>query len=306
MSGSASVVEWVGRQSSFMRSRKAPGDILEMVDYARPGGEFPAPAFDDLVLHQAQVAGIRVRGDSGGGLFDSTTEKGSFFLAAPNLTHTVCVDGQHRNRSLAFPMAQWRDMLDEVTLGRASIESIGLYRGAFRSPAIESLMRKLWALCEDEGTPSRLLVRAAGCEVFAELFRQGGAAFAPTKGGLGTGAQRRCVELMHARLGDDISLEELAAEARLSAFHFARMFKQTLGVPPRVYLTRLRIEKACELLEQTDLPITDIALAVGYTSNQVLARVFVQHQRRSPSEYRRAVRERASPSGAMADRSSTA
>jgi AraC family transcriptional regulator len=62
-------------------------------------------------------------------------------------------------------------------------------------------------------------------------------------------------------------------------------------VPPRVHLTRLRVEKACELLEQTDLPVTEIAQGVGYSSNQVLARVFLKHRRMSPSDYRRAVRD---------------
>jgi AraC family transcriptional regulator len=77
----------------------------------------------------------------------------------------------------------------------------------------------------------------------------------------------------------------------MSQFHFARMFKQSLGVPPRVYLTRLRVEKAREMLEHTDLPVTQIALEVGYSSNQVLARVFLKHQRMSPTDYRRAVRD---------------
>ncbi|HEV7415817.1 MAG TPA: AraC family transcriptional regulator, partial [Tianweitania sediminis] len=101
----------------------------------------------------------------------------------------------------------------------------------------------------------------------------------------------RCLELMRARLSEDISLDELAAEARLSPFHFARMFKQSVGVPPRVHLTRLRMERTCELLETTDLSITEIAQEVGYSSNQVLARVFVRHQRMSPSDYRQAVRD---------------
>src|SRR5690606_11588841 len=104
-------------------------------------------------------------------------------------------------------------------------------------------------------------------------------------------AQRRSLELMRARLSEDISLDELAAEARLSSFHFARMFKQSLGVPPRVYLTQLRMERACELLEQTDLPVTEIAQEVGYSSNQVLARIFTKHQRMTPTDYRRAVRD---------------
>ncbi len=96
---------------------------------------------------------------------------------------------------------------------------------------------------------------------------------------------------MRARLSEDITLDEIAAEAHLSPFHFARMFKHSLGVPPRVYLTRLRVEKACELLEHTELSVTEIALEVGYSSNQVLARVFTKHQKISPTDYRRAVRD---------------
>jgi AraC family transcriptional regulator len=81
------------------------------------------------------------------------------------------------------------------------------------------------------------------------------------------------------------------------------MFKQSVGVPPRIYLTRLRVEKACELLEQTDLPITAIALEVGYSSNQVLARVFLKHMRLSPSDYRRGVRDPVRPSISLRARS---
>jgi AraC family transcriptional regulator len=69
------------------------------------------------------------------------------------------------------------------------------------------------------------------------------------------------------------------------------MFKQSVGVPPRVHLTRLRLEKACELLETTDLPVTEIANEVGYATNQVLARLFVKHRRMTSSDYRRAVRD---------------
>src|SRR5690606_12277635 len=115
--------------------------------------------------------------------------------------------------------------------------------------------------------------------------------FGQVRGGLAPWAERRCLELMRARLSEDISLDELAAEARLSPFHFARMFKQSVGVPPRVHLTQLRMERASELLETTNLPVTEIAQEVGYSSNQVLARVFTKHRRMSPTDYRRAARD---------------
>ncbi|WP_245582004.1 AraC family transcriptional regulator [Phyllobacterium phragmitis] len=220
-----------------------------------------------------------------------TTPKGTLAVAAPNFATTVINDDSHRLRSLAFPMAQWQGVLDEAADGRFSFDSSCIYGRVFDSPSIRSALRNLWALCEHEGPPSRLLARAAGLEILAELCRLGGAPLATAKGGLAPWAQRRCLELMRARLSEDISLDELAAEARLSPFHFARMFKQSVGVPPRVYLTRLRMEKACELLETTDLPVTEIAQEVGYSSNQVLARVFVKHQRMSPTDYRRAVRD---------------
>jgi AraC family transcriptional regulator len=69
------------------------------------------------------------------------------------------------------------------------------------------------------------------------------------------------------------------------------MFKQSVGVPPRVYLTQLRMERACELLELTELSVTEIAHEVGYSSNQVLARIFHKHHRMTPSDYRRVVRD---------------
>lgn len=181
-------------------------------------------------------------------------------------------------------------MIDEASDGTVTLGDLQLYKGPFTSPAVQSVLRNLWALCDEEGAPSRLLARAAGCELLAELCRLGGAPFSAAKGGLAAGAERRCMDLMRVRLAEDISLDELANEAQLSPFHFARMFKQSVGLPPRAYLTRLRVEKACELLETTDLPVTEIAFEVGYSSNQVLARVFVKHQRMSPTDYRRAVR----------------
>lgn len=125
----------------------------------------------------------------------------------------------------------------------------------------------------------------------AELRRLGVVPFEPVRGGLAPWARRRTVEIMRARLSEDIRIDELAAEARLSLSHFARMFKQTVGVPPRGYLTRLRLERACELLEMSDLSITEIAHEVGYSSNQVFARVFLRHRNMSPSDYRRAFRD---------------
>jgi AraC family transcriptional regulator len=289
----SSSAQWYsqGPFASCVRTMKSPGGILNLAQVHQPAGDVSGPAVPELVLCQDILGGSRVRGDLGAGPFDVTVKKEGSILAAPNFVKKAIVDTSHQIRAFAFPLAQWQGVLDEATDGRFSSDTSCIYGKVLDSPAIRSALRNLWTICEQEGAPSRLLARAAGCEILAEVCRLGGALLAPSKGGLAPWAERRSLELLRARLSDDITLDELAAEAQLSTFHFARMFKQSLGVPPRAYLTRLRLEKACELLEQTDLPVTEIAFEVGYSSNQVLARVFLKHHRISPLDYRRAVRD---------------
>jgi AraC family transcriptional regulator len=291
--GDQSFTQWYneGRLAPYVRSMRSPGGILQMLEAVQPAGDVSRPALPELTLYQDMLGGSRLSGNLGGGRLSVASERGGFFVAAPNFANTVVVDKGHRIRALSFPVAQWQDVLDEASDGRFSWEYPQLHTKQLCTPAIQSALRNLWALCDEEGAPSRLLARAAGCEILAALCQLGGAPLTPAKGGLAPWAKRRCLELIQARLSEDISLDELAAEARLSPFHFSRMFKQSMGVPPRIYLTRLRVERACELLESTDLPVTEIAFQVGYSSNQVLARVFLKHRHMSPTDYRRAVRD---------------
>lgn len=88
-------------------------------------------------------------------------------------------------------------------------------------------------------------------------------------------------------LAENISLSDIAHEVGLSPFHFSRAFKQSLGAPPHRYRTRLRLDKACELLETTNAPVTEIALSVGYESSQALARIFARDLGVTPTQWRR-------------------
>lgn len=298
----ASFAHWYseGRLSPCVRTMKSPGRVLDMLESAQPAGNVSHPAVPELVLVQALVPGRRTSGDIGWGRFDTAGEKGQFFLAAPDFANTVIVDGDHAVRGLSFPLGQWQEIFDEAAGGSLSIKDLAIDRGVFHSPALRLAMSRLWMLCEDDGAPSRLLARSAGCEILAELCRLSGASVSPARGGLAPWAQRRCLDLMHAHLSEDIGLEELAEAVQLSQFHFARMFKQSVGVPPRAYLTRIRMEKACELLERTDLPVTQIAFDVGYGSSQAFARVFLKERSMTPSAYRRAATGRVPPDGIAA------
>lgn len=107
------------------------------------------------------------------------------------------------------------------------------------------------------------------------------------RGGLAPWQARRTTAFLAANIERRVALGELAAIARLSPFHFARAFARTMGMPPYRYQQQLRIARAAELLQTSDMRIIEIALAVGYETPQALARVFVQQHGMTPSEWRR-------------------
>jgi AraC family transcriptional regulator len=100
---------------------------------------------------------------------------------------------------------------------------------------------------------------------------------------------RRAVELMHARLDQDVLLEEMAAAAYLSPFHFARLFKKVTGMSPHAYLSALRLERAQTLLATTDLSVTEVSARVGYISPSHFAKAFRQTTGLSPRAFRTAL-----------------
>ena len=120
--------------------------------------------------------------------------------------------------------------------------------------------------------------------VLASLRQRAPAAQA--RGGLPPGAMRRVREYVDAHLGESMDLAELASIAGLSVFHFARQFKQSAGVTPHSYLVQRRVERAQDMLARTDLALSEIAVAAGFSDQSHLARHFRQMLGTTPREFR--------------------
>ena len=84
----------------------------------------------------------------------------------------------------------------------------------------------------------------------------------------------------------DLSVERLAARVAMSPRHFARVFRDEIGVTPAVYVESARVEVAQRLLETTSLPVEDIARAAGFGTVETQRRAFARRVGASPREYR--------------------
>jgi AraC-like DNA-binding protein len=105
-------------------------------------------------------------------------------------------------------------------------------------------------------------------------------------GGLPPALTRHICEYIDSHLDEKIGLAALAAMAGLSVHHFARAFRQSVGMPPHNYLLHRRIETAQQMLRDTELPLSEIALTVGFSDHSHLARHFRKLTGMSPSAAR--------------------
>lgn len=144
-----------------------------------------------------------------------------------------------------------------------------------------ALFARLLPLYETESPIKRTLIRNLLSEMLlfllqnAENPRENGA---PELSGV--------LSYIQANLESDISIEKLAHMAGISKSRFHVVFKEEMGVPPREYITREKVQAAKILLRETGRSVTDIAYQLNFSSAQYFSLVFKQYTNTTPKLYR--------------------
>ena len=169
------------------------------------------------------------------------------------------------------------DYIHRAGIGMDQLLSVGLDEAmvaAFQSLMDSFILMDDW---QQEETAGRLLLllsalgrAAAGRQVCPDI--------API---------RRSLTHMEGNYSGPITLSELAAIEFLSVSRYSALFRACTGVSPKEYLIRLRMRSAIELLNRTDMSITQIARAVGYADPLYFSRLFKKRIGTPPSEVRR-------------------
>ena len=162
-------------------------------------------------------------------------------------------------------------------------------RFGIRDPTLDKLGQLLLAEAESCPCGTRLMAEMLANALVTQLVRCH-STLAPEArrqlAGLPSGRLRRVIEHMHEFMDQDLSLARLAAVAGLGPTQFARAFRVATGESPHRYLIGLRIEKARELLEQTEQKVVEVGLNCGFEQPAHFATAFRKVTGLSPRAWR--------------------
>ncbi len=100
----------------------------------------------------------------------------------------------------------------------------------------------------------------------------------------------KTIDYMKDHLGERITVDDMASMNRLSMSHFSKLFRISIGIPPIDYFIHLKMQKACQLLQTTNLRIKEIASLVGYDDAYYFSRIFKKSINISPEIYRATIK----------------
>ncbi len=168
------------------------------------------------------------------------------------------------------------------------IDTVPQFR--FRDPLIEGIGRALCAELESDSSPGRLYAESLANVLAVHLLRRYSASGQPIRDAVGELPKRKlryAIEFINDNLGRNISLAEIAANVEMSPFHFARLFKHSMGLAPHQYVLEQRIDRAKTLLSETALTLAEIAYRLGFASQSHFTAVFRRLTSTTPEAYRK-------------------
>lgn len=218
---------------------------------------------------------------------DIDTRRPLTVVAPPRTDVQYDIGGANNLIILAIPVSGLPDLPETDRLAERLAE---VYETPFDDPLLTDLAERLWRESVDNDAASTLFMDSGVMAILALLLGRSRdpRPTATTRPHLAPGRLQRVLEYVEEHLADDISLADLAAVACLSPFHFARIFKASVGVSPLRHVAERRIAKACTLLADPGASMLSISLQCGFADSSHFSTVFRRHRRASPRAWRQA------------------
>lgn len=256
--------------------------------YQHPPGEASCHYNDEhsLCLSLAPRP-VRLLQMKGGKIHTSLYGKGDISITPAKMPFFARWDGEDRYLQIRIASRFIQRVAAEMNLNSNKLDLLSEFR--IRDPQIEAIGTMFLSELKQENLGGRLYIESLANVLAVHLLRQ----YADTKprllvyeGGLPQHRLFQVLEYINEHLERDIKLVDLAALLDMSQFHFSHLFKQAMGMAPYQYLLQQRVERAKQLLKQTDRSIIDIAFSCGFNSHSHLSSQFRQFTGMTPTVYR--------------------
>jgi AraC family transcriptional regulator len=275
--------------SPLLSSQNRDWSNILVEEFRHPSGEGKTHYSEEhticLSLASRPVHFLQIKG---GKTHSSLYGKGDISITPAEMPFFARWDGDDHYLQIRIASGFIQQVAREaLTMNSDCLELLPEFR--IRDPQIEAIALMLLTELKQENLGGRLYIDSLANVLAVHLLRQHATAkphLQIYEGGL---SQRQLVQVLdyiNEHLDQDIKLTDLAQLLGISQFHFSHLFKQAIAVSPYQYLIQQRIERAKQLLKQTDRSIMDVALDCGFNSHSHLTKKFRQLTGMTPRAYR--------------------
>ncbi len=259
--------------------------------YATEGFYLPGFAGHAVVIHLGPTAELAERAE--GRLHKALVRRGDVSVVPAGLESEWWWDGKKVDRLHTYlDSGAFREVAAEAGADPDQLEVLNSV--AVRDPLLAQTGMALLEELGAGGPGGRLYAESLASILSVHLLRRHSSLCRGASrrlglertGKLSEASLRAATDYVGDNISGDLSLAEIAAAAHLSPYHFARAFKRSTGLSPHRYVVGQRIERAKDLLGNTDLPVGEVATRVGFASPSHFAQQFRRDVGVSPSAFR--------------------
>jgi len=273
-------------ESPLLFKRKAAWEGLRLDHCGFQSGELPEHCHREHTVLLSLSEGCRGElTTASGSRVKGPKNRGSVCVLPSGLAHTARFEGSSEHLALYLDPALLHRNATDLRV-RGNFEVVERFRQ--RDPIISAIGMALLAELSD-GSSGRLYAESLANVLAVHVLRNYTTSRDTVpgfRGGLSGRKLRQVMDFIAANYANDLRLEELAREASMSSFHFAREFKKSTGTTPHQYLIKFRVEQAKLLLANRELPLTEVGLRSGFSHQSHFTRLFHRFTGTTPQSYR--------------------
>ena len=221
------------------------------------------------------------------GVDEFTACKGDMIFVNPMEVHSIYPnkDESYLHRCVCFDLSLVSDTQISSSFADGSLTAVHIIKSD-RTGYLSDIFQKLFSVAESCEETLPLEAGAYVSLIFAHMIKNG-AVSGKSRTGKKSDFYFKVMQYISENYASDISSLDPATEMFYTQSHFCRTFAKNFGIPFSAFLNIYRINKAKELLENSNEKISDVAAGCGFTNFSYFTKCFRKYVGMSPSEYRK-------------------